>query len=146
MSDSLRSVLRVREQTLSARQSDLAEALQADAILQSQQDERATARASVTADAAARTRRGPVDIAAVSARLLYAGQMQAQTAAIEQQRAIVADEIALRRQAVAAADAEVKAIEKLLEKRAAEAKRTARRREQIILEDRSRAIADLDLS
>ena len=136
MSKSLESVLRFRRHTLQQRQATLAQAIAADAELRAEQDRRDAARGAVAAEVAAGSRSGPVDVAAMSSRLLYAGQMKAQHAAIASQRQLVAEQIALCRRAVAKADADVKAIERLLEKRAAEAKRIHARRTQHALEDR----------
>ena len=131
----LDSVLKYRRHRLAEAQAALAELLQADSRLAAMQEERRTSRAGVAAEVAERSAGGRLDVAALSSRLLYAGQMQAAAAGLQQRRDTLAAPIDEARAAVAAADADVQAIEKLQEKRAAAARRQAMRREQITLEE-----------
>ena len=131
----LDSVLRYRRHLLSQRQADLAEALAADATLAAEQERRIGQKREVAAEAAAASGRGRLDVAALSARLLYAGQMQAQYDGLARQRDAVAEEVALRRRAVAKADADVRAIEQILDKRAAAERKRQALRDQIRLEE-----------
>ena len=146
MSSSLDSVLTVRRHTLEQRQAALAAAVQADRQLEEAQATRDADRVAATAEAAARSQSGPVDVAAVSARLLYAQQLQAQRRALQAQRDQVAEQIAICRRAVAKADADVRAIERLLEKRAAEAAKQRAKREQIAMEEAFAAGRSVDAS
>ena len=132
---SLESVLRYRTRILEERQSMLASVIAADETLAAEQRSRNQSREIASADAAARSHSGPIDVAAISARLLYAHQLRGQSEAIAAKRVEVAEQLAIARRAVAKADADVKAIERLLEKRAAEAKARHMRREQIALEE-----------
>ena len=131
----LDSVLTYRRHLLDQRQAELAKALRADRVLLDRINEQSAERAGVTAEAAAASASGPVDVAAVAARLYYSRHLQAESQQLASRRTLVAEQIALCRQAVAKADSDVKAIEKILEKRAVAARKAAMKREQRTMED-----------
>ena len=131
----LDSVLTYRRHLLDQRKADLAKAMQADTVLANRIDAQDSERAGVTAEAAAASAGGPVDIAAVAARLLYSRRLQAESQQLAAQRTVVAERITQCREAVAKADSDVKAIERILEKRAAAAHKAALKREQLTMED-----------
>ena len=136
---SLDSVLRVRRHELSQRQAVLAQAIAADQELAAQQERHTQTAGQMSAQVAERTAGGPVDVAAISARLLYAGQMRATAQAVQRQRELVAQQIGVCRRAVARADADVKAVEQILEKRALAAAKARAKREQLAAEDQWQA-------
>ena len=131
----LDSVLRYREHLLSQRQAALAEVLAVDGQLAEAERAATARREAVSAEAAAVGAVGRIDVSALSSRLLYSGLQQSEAVAIAQQRSLLAEEVAVRRRAVAKAEADVRAIERVIEQRAEAAKKVADRKAQLTLED-----------
>ena len=78
---------------------------------------------------------GEVDVDRAAARRYYAGRLLAQIAGVEQRRQLALRRILERRETLVQADQAVKVLEKLAEKRRAEAQYENERREGRALED-----------
>jgi flagellar export protein FliJ len=78
---------------------------------------------------------GCVDIDALTARRNYAGQLAAEIRAVDHQRSLLCRQLDLCRQALVKADQEVKVLEKLAERDAAEHRQQADCRERLDVEE-----------
>ena len=94
----------------------LAQVLADDAQLVSQRQSMESARQHQLAELRSLSEGGVVDISGAASRRYYIGQLAGEIRAVEHRREVVAQQIALCRQALVRADQDVKALEKIGEK------------------------------
>jgi flagellar FliJ protein len=131
----LETLRRLREMNRDELRGRLAEAFRAEQILREQQ-------ATVAAEAAslAETRRkqvaaGEFDVTRMLEAQRYQLLLEAQQRSLSDQAIKLAGEVEIRRQAVVEADREVRVLDKLRERRAAEHRAAAERAENKVLDD-----------
>ncbi|MCH7872679.1 MAG: hypothetical protein IID33_13360, partial [Planctomycetes bacterium] len=112
----LATLLRLREAARDRHRANLAQAFEADDVLQQRRTQLADEvghleRRNRTAGSA-----GPIEVDALIAAQRYTMILQAEDRMIAQQREVVAEEIERRRQQLVAADRDLKVLEKLREK------------------------------
>lgn len=113
----------------------LAKLLDEDSQLEAKLNELLDDQMGQLAEVAGMSQSGRVDVRAAAARRYYATQLRSEAVGLAAARQELAKEIAVQRSQLAAADAAVKAVENLIEKRAEEQRVAADRRTQIRIED-----------
>ena len=133
--NSLIAVQTQRESVRDQERAKLGALLSEDKQLADSLDELFADQDSQLAEVAGLSKTGRIDINAVTARRYYTTQLRGEAIRITRTRQDLELRIAEQRSVVAQADAAVKAVEKLIEKREEEARVEAARRNQLLIED-----------
>jgi len=112
----LRPLLKVHQAARDERRSQLAQAYQADQILQDQQQEVESEIQSMKSQTRDTSEAGPLNVDRLLGTHRYELVLQSQRQLLHQQRGQLAEEIGRRREMLLEADKKVKALEKLREK------------------------------
>lgn len=113
----------------------LAGALLEDDALKVKRDQLHQSRQEQLLDLKQRGRPGEVDVPAAAARRYYAGRLLGELGLVDRQRQVVSQQIAACRQALIAADQQVRVLERLEERGRDEFQYVEQRRENLALED-----------
>ena len=137
----LSTVLSVRTRERDARRLALAKLMREDAALEAETRRLGADAQGQLAEVAGLGRGGRFDVRAAADRRYHALQLRRDAAAVGQRRIELAGRIADARRELTEADAARRAVEKLIERRDAEAAAEAARRDQLRLEDEHAARA-----
>ena len=142
----LQAVLSVRTRERDEKRLVLAKLLQEDAALEGETRKLTNDANAQLAEVAGLGRGGPFDVRAAASRRYHALHLRRSAAAVGQRRIELVQKISEARQALADADASRKAVERLIERRAEEARVLSERRGQLRAEDEfaSRRAAESD--
>lgn len=131
----LHAVLTQRERRRDTERVRLGQLLNEDRRLTVEGDKITEERSRQLAELADMSRSGRIDVNAASARKYYASQLNADVQQLGVSRQKLFAALKIQRQRLAAAEASVKAVENLIEKREAEQRLVADRKAQLVLED-----------
>ncbi len=112
----LATLLKLREAARTERRAHLAQAYQADALLESQQQQTTQMLLDLQADCRAASLPGEINVDRLLEAQRHETMLRAQRQQLQQQREAVAEEIERRRNALTEANREVKVLEKLRER------------------------------
>jgi flagellar FliJ protein len=142
----LATLRKIREAARDQRRAHLAEAYRADEILQQQSDQIEHALGELHEQCRQASGPGPVDVDRLTQAHLHELVLKAQEQHLGRQRAAVAAEIEVRREALVHANREVRILEKLEEKQAARHEQVENRRQIKQLDEAARRAAGEDAS
>lgn len=131
----LHAVLTQRERRRDTERVRLGQLLNEDRRLAVEGEKITEERSRQQAELADMSRSGRIDVNAASARKYYTSQLNADVQRLGVSREKLSAALKIQRQRLAAAEASVKAVENLIEKREAEQRLVADRKAQLVLED-----------